>query len=77
MTCPIGVISTRYRPRFFDQVRHQTKYASIGNRHFFTISCIRQTYQNCEQSQQKLETFSENKVRTLEIKIFKRFYFII
>ena len=24
----------RYRPRFFEQVEHQTKYASIGNRHF-------------------------------------------
>ena len=26
----------RYRPRFFDQVGHQTTYASMGNRHFFT-----------------------------------------
>ena len=25
---------TRYRPRFFDQVGHQTINASIGNRHF-------------------------------------------
>ena len=24
----------RYRPRFFDQVGHQTTYASIGNKHF-------------------------------------------
>ena len=26
----------RVRPRFFDQVGHQTTNASIGNRHFFT-----------------------------------------
>ena len=49
-------------PRFFDQVGHQTKYVSIGNRHFFTMSCHRQTYQNYEQSRQKLGTFLENKV---------------
>ena len=29
----------RYRSRFFDQVGHQTIYAFIRNRHFFTISC--------------------------------------
>ena len=26
----------RYRPRFFDQVGHQTAYASMGNKHFIT-----------------------------------------
>ena len=26
----------RYRPRFFEQVGHQTTYASMGNKHFFT-----------------------------------------
>ena len=26
----------RDRPRFFDQVGHQTTNASIGNKHFFT-----------------------------------------
>ena len=36
----------RYRPRFFDQVGHQTTSAYIENRHFFTKSCHRQTYQN-------------------------------
>ena len=35
---------------FFDQVGHETMYASSGNKHFFTKSCHRQTYQNCEQS---------------------------
>ena len=27
---------TRVRPRFFDQVGHQTTNASIGNKYFFT-----------------------------------------
>jgi len=47
---------------FFYQVWHETVYASSGNNHFFTKSCHRQTYQNYEQSQQKLGTISENKV---------------
>ena len=32
----MGEMSTRDRPRFFDQVGHQTTNASIGNKHFFT-----------------------------------------
>ena len=40
---------TRVCPRFFDQVGHETMYASSGNRHFFTKSCHCQTYQNYEQ----------------------------
>ena len=55
-------VSIRVRPRFFDQVGHETMYASIGNKHFFTKSCHRQTYQNYEQSQQKFGTILENKV---------------
>ena len=55
-------ICTRVRPRFFDQVGHETMYASSGNKHFFTISCHRETYQNYEQSRQKLGTILENKV---------------
>ena len=35
----------RVRPRFFDQFGHETMYASSGNKHFFTKSCHRQTYQ--------------------------------
>ena len=46
----------RVPQRFFDQV------GSSGNKHFFTKSCHRQTYQNYEQSQQKLGTILENKV---------------
>jgi hypothetical protein len=41
--------------RFFDQVGHQTTYAYIGNKHFFTKSCHRQTYQNYEQLHQRLQ----------------------
>ena len=29
-------MDNRNRPRFFDQVGHQTTNASIGNKHFFT-----------------------------------------
>ena len=64
----------RDRPRFFYQVGHQTMYAFMGNEHFFTIQCHRQTYQNYEQSRQKLDTFLENKVLTLKIKVFKTFH---
>ena len=53
---------TRYRSRFFDQVGHQTTYASMGKMHFITKYCHHQTYQNYEQSQQKLGAFLENKV---------------
>ena len=52
----------RVRPRFFDQVGHETMYASSGNKQFFTKSCHLQTYQNYEQSQQKLGTILENKI---------------
>jgi hypothetical protein len=45
-----------------DQVGHETMYASNGNKHFFTKSSHRQTYQNYEQSRQKLGTILENKV---------------
>ena len=32
----IAYLSNRDRPRFFDQVGHETTNASIGNKHFFT-----------------------------------------
>ena len=32
---PFASMVTRYRPRFYDQVGHQTIYASMGNKHFF------------------------------------------
>ena len=47
----------RDRPRFFDQVGHQTTCAYIGKKHFFTKSCHRQTYQNYEQPHQKIVKF--------------------
>ena len=52
----------RVRLRVFDQVGHETMYASSENRHIFSKSCHRQTYQNYEQSRQKLGTILENKV---------------
>ena len=66
-------ISVRGRPRFFDQVGHQTTNASIGNEYLFTKKCHSQTYQDYEQGQQELGTFLVNKGCTLRIKIFKRF----
>ena len=48
-------ISNRYRQRFFDQVGHQTMFAYVGNKHFFTKSCHRQTYQNYEQPPHRLQ----------------------
>ena len=52
---------TKVRPRFFDQFGHEFMYASSGNKHFFTKSCHCQTYQNYEQSRQKLGTILGNK----------------
>ena len=54
---------SRVRPNFFfDQVGHETMNASSGNKHFFTKSCHRQTYQNYEHSRQKLGTIVGNNV---------------
>ena len=43
----------RYLSRFFDCWAHETTYAYIGKKHFFTKSCHRQTYQNSKISWQK------------------------
>ena len=51
---------SRVSSRYFVQAGHETTYASSGNHHFFQI--VYQTYQNYEQSQEKLGTFLENKV---------------
>ena len=45
--------------------------AFSGNKHFFTKSCHRQSYQNYEHSRQKLGTILGNKV-TLKSKFPKR-----
>ena len=52
--------SVRFRvhPRFLCK-SWATIYSSSGNKHFLTKSCRCQTYQNYEQSQQKLGTFLE------------------
>ena len=58
----VAEFHTRVRQIFFDQIGHETMYASSENKHFFTKSCHRQTYQNNEQSRQKLGTILVNKV---------------
>ena len=71
-------INNRYRPRFFDQVGHQTMSAYIEKGHFFTKSCHRQTYQNYEQPPQSLQNlyiqshFSASKIN----RIFLNFFFL-
>ena len=65
--------SRSVRPRFFDQVGHKTMYASSRNKHFFTKSCHQQTFQNYEQSRQKLGTILGNKV-PLKSKFSKTFF---
>ena len=69
-------LNTRNRPRFFDQVGHQTTYAYIGNKHFFTKSCHRQTYQNYEQPSERLQNlyfqshFSASKINGIFLIFF-------
>ena len=36
ITFVLGDMKNRVRPRFYDQVGHQTTNASIGNKYFFT-----------------------------------------
>ena len=43
-----NVVDIRVRSRFFDQVGHETIYASSGNKYFFTKSGHCQTFQNYE-----------------------------
>ena len=51
----------RVRPRFFDQVGHQTTNAPSGNKYFFT-KFHHQTYQKYEQSRKKIgPIFSKKK----------------
>ena len=50
-------LHTKVRPRFFDQVGHETIYASSGNIHFFTKSFHRQTFQNYEQPPQTSQNY--------------------
>jgi hypothetical protein len=55
-------ICSRDRPRLFDQYGHQTTNVSIVNKYCFTKWYHPQTYQNFEQSRQKLGTFLVNEV---------------
>ena len=67
-------VNSRVRPRFFDQVGHESMYASSGNKHFFTKSCHRQTYQNYEQSRQNWAQFK--KIKYLKNKNFQKHFIL-
>jgi hypothetical protein len=66
----------RDRPRFFDQVGHQTMNAYSGNKHFFTKSCHCQTYQNYEQPPKRFKLsyfqshFSASKINRIFLNFF-------
>ena len=47
-------IYLRYLSNFFDRWAHETTYAYIGNKHFFTKSFHCQNYQNSKISCQKI-----------------------
>ena len=67
---------SRVRPTFFDQVGYEAMYESNGNKHFFTKSCRRQTYQNNEQPPQRLQNsdfqshFSASKINRIFLIFF-------
>ena len=69
-------IKNRFLSRFFDRWAHETMHAYIGNKHFFTKSFCRQTYQNSKISWQKMpisdfqSDFSMSKI----IRIFLIFF---
>ena len=68
---------SRVRPTIFDQDGHDIMYASGGNKHFFTKSCHRHTYQNYEQPPQRVQDsyfqshFSASKIKGIFL-IFSR-----
>ena len=70
-------LPNRVRPRFFDQVGHETMYASHGNKQFFTKSCHRQTYQNYEQPPQTYQnSYFQSHFSVLKIdRIFPKKFF--
>ena len=65
----------RDSPKFFYQVGHQTTYALVENKHFFTKSCHCQIYQDYEQQWVNINWafFLENKVSILKIKVLSKF----
>ena len=53
---------------FFDQVGHETMYASSENKHFFTKSCHHQTHQNYEQPPQTSHnSYFQSHISVLEL----------
>ena len=71
---PAEGLEIRYCPTFFDQVGHQTMSAYIENKHFFTKSGHRQTYQNYEQPLQSLQNLYFQSHFSAS-KIFLNFFF--
>ena len=71
-------VPIRYLLRFFDRWAHETMYAYIGNKHFFTKSCRCQTYQNSKISWQKrpISDFQSEFSMSKIIRIFLKFFFI-
>ena len=70
-------IFLRYCPRFFDQVGHQTNYASMGNKHFFTKQCHRLTYQIYEQPPQSFQNlYFQSHFSALKIKSIFLIFFL-
>ena len=61
--------ASRVRPRFFDQVGHQTMYAYIGNKHFFTKLCQRNLSDFFSVKNIRLED------QLLKMKFFENFVF--
>ena len=63
--------------RFFDCWAHETTYAYIGNKHFFTKSYHCQTYQNSKISWQKkpISDFQSEFSMSKIIRIFLFFFF--
>ena len=75
---PTSDMYIRYLSRFFDCWAHETTYAYIGNKHFFTKSCHCQTYQNSKISWQKMPIFDFQSDFSMSkiIQIFLKKFFI-
>ena len=65
----------KVRSRFFDQLGHETMYASSVNKHFFTKSCHRQTYQNHEQPPQNSDFQSHVSMWKIDVIFPKKIFF--
>ena len=62
----------RYRPRFFDQVGHQTTYAFIGNKHFLLNHVIFRPTKIMSRSDKTKIGHIFRKQNTLKVEVFKK-----